>query len=116
MDVYQAFFTLKPGTSDTGFADAVAAWMAHLQEAGLIVGYRLLRRKLGLAPGELGDFQLLMEVRDLAQLEAAFARVAARREPEESLHVAVNRHIDQVRFGLYRDFPDPQRVRGEERF
>jgi len=116
MNVYQAFFDLKPGSSDTGFADALDAWMARLKAQGVIEGYRLLRRKLGLAPADFGEFQLLIEVRDLAQLDEAFQRVATRAEPEESPHHAVNRHVARVRFGLYRDFPDPQRARGGERF
>ena len=116
MDVYQAFFDLKPGTSDTAFVDALNAWLGHLEGAGLIAGHRLLRRKLGLAPAEFGEFQLLIEVRDLAQLDAAFQRVATRADPEEPLHHDINRHIASVRFGLYRDFPDPQRQRGQERF
>ena len=116
MDVYQAFFDIKPGTADMAFVEALEAWLRHLEESGLIAGYRLLRRKLGLAPSDFGEFQLLIEVRDLAQLDAAFQRVAARAEPEEPLHYEVNRQIASVRFGLYRDVPDPQRVRGQERF
>jgi hypothetical protein len=116
MDVYHASFTLKPGTSDMDFIEALETWMAHLRAADLIAGHRLLRRKLGLAPEGWGEFQLLIEVRDLAQLDAAFDRVAARREPEEEIHHAVNRCVDRVRFGLYRDVPDPQRERGAERF
>lgn len=112
MDIYQAFFTLKPGVSDMAFADALESWMAHLKARDLIAGHRLLRRKLGLAPDTWGEFQLLVEVRDLSQLDAAFDRVAAREAPEEEIHFAVNRCIGDVSFGLYRDFPDPQRQRG----
>ena len=51
-----------------------------------------------------------------AQLEMAFAHVAARAEPVESFHHAVNSKVRDVVFALYRDFPDAVRVRGEERF
>jgi len=116
MDVYQASFTLKPGADDMAFVDALHAWLDHLRGHGLIDGYRVLRRKLGLAPEGWGEFQVLVEVRDLAQLDAAFGRVAAREEPEEELHHAVNSRVECVAFGLFRDFPDPQRTRGQERF
>lgn len=116
MDVYQGFFDLKPGTNDLQFAEAFNAYMAHLKARGVIESFRLLRRKLGLGPDFLGDWQFIVEVRDLAQLDAAFKDVSSRRDPTESKHFAVNSQIASVKFALYRDFPDPQRHHGEEKF
>jgi hypothetical protein len=53
----------------------------HLRGVGLIEGRRLTRRKLGLALPGFGEFHLMIEAKDLAQLEAAFPQVAGRREP-----------------------------------
>jgi hypothetical protein len=116
MTVYQGFFDLKPGTGDLEFAAAVEGYLGRLKQEGLIESWRLLRRKLGLGPPELGEFQLLMEFADLGQLDRAFAEVSTRRDPVEGLHHAVNAKIARVSFALYRDFPDPQRRQGEERF
>ncbi|MEX0759491.1 MAG: DUF6614 family protein [Tistlia sp.] len=116
MTVYQGFFDLKPGTGDLEFAGAVEGYLGQLREQGLIESWRLLRRKLGLGPRELGEFQLIMEFADLEQLDHAFTRVSTRSDPVEGLHHAVNSKIARVSFALYRDFPDPQRVTGEERF
>lgn len=116
MDIYQGFFELKPGTDDLAFADSFTAYMAHLKAQGLIESFRLLRRKLGLGPDGLGDWQFIVEVRDLAQLDAAFKDVSSRRDPIESKHFAVNAHIAGIKFQLSRDFPDPQRHHGEEKF
>lgn len=116
MDTYQAWFNLKPGVSDTAFSDQLAAYMGHLRERGLIEGWRLLRRKLGLGPSHLGEFHLVIEVKDLAQLDGAFTHVAGRREPVEGFHHAVNSLVAEASFALYRDFPDPVRHRGEEKF
>jgi hypothetical protein len=116
MDLYHAWFNLKPGTSDTGFNDKLASYLGHLRDEGLIEGWRLTRRKLGLAPRELGDFHLMIEVKDMAQLEQAFARVAGRRNPVEGLHFAMNSMVSDATFALYRDFPDAVRGRGEEKF
>jgi hypothetical protein len=116
MDHYHAFFDLKPGTEDLAFARAMARYMEHLKERGLIEVWRLTRRKLGLGPKDLGEFHVVMETKNLAQLEAAFAHVAARAEPVESLHFDVNRHATNLTFALYRDFPDPVRHEGEEKF
>jgi hypothetical protein len=116
VDIYHIWFNLKPGTGDTELADRLGAYLGHLKEQGLIVGWRLTRRKLGLAPRELGDFHAMIEIRDLAQLDQAFARVASRGEPVEGLHFAVNSMVSDAVFALYRDFPDPVRQRGAEKF
>ncbi len=116
MDIYHAWFDIKPGVGDTAFSEKLTGYMEHLVGAQLIHGWRLTRRKLGLGPRTIGEFHLMMEVRDLAQLEAAFTHVSGRREPVEGLHFGVNSQVTNVQFALYRDFPDPHRHRGEERF
>jgi uncharacterized protein DUF6614 len=116
MDIYHIWCNLKPGLSDTDFAENVRAYLGHLQEQSLISGWRLTRRKLGLAPRELGDFHLMIEIENLAQLDDAFNRVATRTNPVEAVHFAVNSMVTDATFALYRDFPDKVRQRGEERF
>jgi hypothetical protein len=116
MDIYHVWCDLKPGLGDLAFAQNIASYMEHLRQSGAIAGWRLTRRKLGLGLPELGEFHLMIEVRDLAQLEQAFAQVAARRDPTESRHFDVNSMVVNARFALYRDFPDSFRHRGEERF
>jgi len=116
MDVYHIWCDLKPGTSDLGFSEKVRAYLDHLKEQGLVGGWRLTRRKLGLGPPAIGEFHVMIEVRDLAQLDAAFQRVAGRGEPVEGFHFGVNSLVQNAVFALYRDFPDPVRHTGEERF
>lgn len=116
MDIYHAWCDLKPGIGDLAFSEGVARYMGHLKEAGLIEGWRLTRRKLGFGVKGLGEFHLMIEVKDLRQLEDAFERVAGRREPVEGFHFGVNALVENAAFALYRDFPDPFRHRGEEKF
>ena len=85
-DVYHVWCDLREGVRDTDFADALDRYLGHLRAEGLIGGFRLTRRKLGLGPGELGEFHLMIEVRDLTQLEAAFGQVASRAGTVEQLH------------------------------
>ena len=73
-------------------------------------------RKLGLGPSSLGEFHVTVETDDLAQLDAAFQLVARRSGEVEGLHAAVNQFAQNLTFALYRDFPDPVRWEGEERF
>ena len=116
MNLYHIWCDLKPGVGDLRFAEKVGAYMGHLKEQGLIEGWRLTRRKLGLGPPGLGEFHIIVETKDLAQLEQAFQRVASRTEPVESVHHGVNSLVCNAVFGLYRDFPDPVRQAGSEKF
>ncbi len=116
MDIYHGWCDLKEGVSDIEFADAFTTYMEKLKSDGFIEAYRLTRRKLGLGGDGLGEFHFMIEVENLAQLDEAFGLVASRAAPVEGIHHAVNSLVGSIRFALYRDFPDPVRVQGEELF
>ena len=116
MDIYHTWFDLKPGVSDLQFAESLGHYLGKLRADGRIASYRLTRRKLALGGDGLGEFHVAIEVEDLAQLDRAFTAVSERANPVESLHAAVNQSVSGFRAALYRDFPDPHRKRGEERF
>jgi len=116
MDLYHIWCDLKPGVRDTAFSEAVSRYLDHLKAEKKIEGWRLMRRKLGLGPSGVGEFHITIETRNLAQLDAAFHAVASRREPVEGVHFGVNSLVQNATFALYRDFPDPVRHVGEERF
>lgn len=116
MDLYHVFCDTRPGVGDLAFCERMAAYLGHLQDRGMIAGWRLTRAKLGLGLRGMGDWHIMLEVRDLAQLEQAFQHVAARRDPVEGFHHGVNSLVQNATFALYRDFPDAVRHRGEERF
>jgi hypothetical protein len=116
MNIYHIWCDLKPGVNDLIFTENVSRYLGHLKEQGLIEGHRLTRKKLGLAPVALGEFHIMIEVHDLAQLDTAFTHVAGRREPVEGFHFGVNSLVTNASFALYRDFPDPVRHAGEEKF
>jgi hypothetical protein len=116
LNLYHVWCDLKPGVSDVGFCEHVDKYLGHLKAQGLVEGWRVTRRKLGLGPPGLGEFHITIETKDLAQLDAAFTHVSERREPVEGFHHAVNSLVANPVFALYRDFPDPQRQRGEEKF
>lgn len=116
MDLYHVWCNLRPGVSDVEFADRVDAYLGHLESEGKIEGHRLSRRKLGLGPERLGEFHVVIETRDLAQLDAAFRDASTRSGAVETLHAAVNQSAQDLTFALYRDFPDRHRVHGEEQF
>lgn len=116
MDVYHIWFNLKPGIGDLEFAASARAYLDHLKGGGHLTGYRITRCKLGLAPPQLREWHITLDFTNLTQLDGAFGRVSARTDPVESFHHAVNSKVQDVFFALYRDFPDPQRATGQEKF
>jgi hypothetical protein len=116
MDLYHIWCDLKPGVSDAALAENASKYLGHLKGGGRIESWRLTRRKLGLGAAGLGEFHIIIETKDLAQLEQAFQHVSSRREPVEGLHHGLNSLVQNATFALYRDFPDPHRHFGEEKF
>ncbi len=116
MDIYQIWFNHKPGVRDLAFVESARAYLDHLKETGQLVAYRITRCKLGLAPPQLREWNVTLEFDGLTQLDQAFGQVSARADPAESFHHAVNSKVQDAFFALYRDFPDPQRVTGQEKF
>jgi hypothetical protein len=114
MDVYEIGVDLRPGVRDLDFVAAAETFLEDLRAGGRIESWRLLRRKLGLGTG--GEFKLLIETRDLAQLDQAFQAASSRSDPVESFHHGVNSLVVSFQAALYRDFPDPHRATGQERF
>lgn len=116
MDIYHIWCNLKPGQSDMEFVAHVQSYFEHLQTESSLQKFRITRKKLGLAPKELLEFHIMLEFENLADMDAAFNHVATRAGKVESFHHAVNGKVQDVKFALYRDFPDPVRQQGEELF
>ena len=116
MDIYHVWCNLKPGVRDTEFVEGLEHYLDSLKAGQQRVSYRITRAKLGFKPSQLREFHITLDFLDLAQLQAAFECVAARADPIESLHHAVNSKVQDVFFALYRDFPDKTRVFGQEKF
>ena len=116
MDVYQIWFNLKPGVGDLDFVASARAYLDHLKNAGGLADYRITRCKLGLAPPQLREWHITLDFANMSQMDDAFGRVSSRADPVESFHHAVNSKVQDVFFALYRDFPDANRVTGQEKF
>lgn len=106
MDVYQIWFGLKPGTDEGKFAEALGLFLDHMEEARRIETWRMMRCKLGLRPEAFPEFVVLVETKDLAQLDRAFTAAAAREGLTDELHFTANAMVEGVKFALYRDWPD----------
>lgn len=107
MNLYHCLIELKQDAKALAFATACEAWLSRLHARGMILGWRLLRRKFGLASGPHSDFILEVEVEGMAQLEEAFAALAQSSDEDERRYALLHQMIGRVEIGLYRPYPDP---------
>ncbi|MEL6473881.1 MAG: DUF6614 family protein [Pseudomonadota bacterium] len=105
MDIYNLWCDLKPGVDEDDFADALGAFLDHMDSSGAIAGWRMMRCKLGFRPDAMPEFHIMIETEDLAQLDRAFTMAAAREGETDQLHVSANAMVHNVKFGLFRDWP-----------
>ncbi|RID93527.1 hypothetical protein D2N39_00975 [Gemmobacter lutimaris] len=107
MNLYHCMIELKSEARALAFAAAVDGWMAYLKSAGLVLDWRLMRRKLGLASGRHTDFLLEIALPDMAALDAAFTLLANADEQATRRYDQMHQMIAEVQVGLYRPYPDP---------
>ena len=110
MDHYHIWCDLKPGVRDLDLVASVEAMLGHLKGLGKLEGFAIARRKLGFGPESIGEWHIDIRTRDLAQLEDAFGHVTPRTGEMERLHAAVWSKVTNFKSGLYRDFPDANRI------
>lgn len=111
MDYYEIWCDLSNTREDLQFCDAVHAYLGALKGEGLLERYSIRRRKLGFGPSHLGEFNITIVTKNLAQLDDCFQRVAAWEPRMTALHAAVFSRVKNAQFGLWRDFPDAVRQR-----
>lgn len=116
MDIYHIWCDLKPGQKDLEFVADLKNYLDYLKTEQNLQNYRITRRKLGLGPSDLLEFHIMLDFLNLADLDSAFNHVATRAGAVESFHHAVNGRVNNVKFALYRDFPDEVRQEGGEKF
>ena len=79
-----------------------------LQAAGKVAGWHLSRRKLRLAGPGFGDFLLVVEFEDMAQMDRAFAHLAQGEHDAVQAYTQMHGMIERAEAGLYRPYPDPR--------
>ena len=109
MNYYHIWCNIIDSTKDLEFSESVRKYLGLLREKETLEDFAVTRRKLGLGPDGLGEFHIVIHCRDLAQLDRAFNAAAERSGEVEALHRAVYSMVKDVKFALYRDFPDPVR-------
>ena len=110
MNSYICSIDLKDDAKALAFAHALDTWMGLLKSRGVILDWRLMRRKLNLADTPYRDFMLEVAVESLDQLDRAFQVSGQEDEAVNTAYRSVHTLIARAEFALYRPFPDPERV------
>lgn len=107
MNVYHCLIELKTEARALSFAHATGFWLDHLAKLELVSGWRLMRRKFGLASGRHTDFVLEIEIAGMAALDDAFTALADADDDAVQLYEKMHAMIESAEIGLYRPYPDP---------
>jgi hypothetical protein len=107
-DIYHIWCNPKEGVDAKDFADKIHIFLGELVKAGKLESFRVMRMKLGFRSMDLPDFHIMMETKNMQQLDDAMSMVGRRTGELEGHHVAMNTLVDMesIQHALYRDFPD----------
>lgn len=108
MNIYHIWCDKTPEITDLEWTDNMRIFLDHLVREGRMVGYRITRCKMGFRSiADLPEWHIMMEFRNMAQMDEAFDRVVPQQGELEISHRGFNQYIQgNIQHALYRDWPD----------
>jgi len=107
MDIYHIWADKSGDISDSDWVQNMRGFLDHLVTEGKMVSYRITRCKMGFRSMDIPEWHIMMEFTDMAQMEAAFRRVAPLEGELETKHQNFNQFVaGNIQHALYRDWPD----------
>ena len=107
MDIYHIWADKDGNISDREFVDNMRDFLEHLKSEGKLETYRITRCKMGFRSMDIPEWHIMMEFRNMAQMDSAFERVAPLEGELETKHRSFNQFVaDNIQHALYRDWPD----------
>ena len=86
-DLYTIWANKEGDISDIDWVNGMKSFFDHLKSEGKMESYRITRCKMGFRSiPDLPEFMIIMEFRDMAQMESAFQRVAPQQGELETKH------------------------------
>lgn len=108
MDIYTIWADKAEGITDTDWVANMRQFFDHLVSEDRMVTYRITRCKMGFRSiPDMPEWMILMEFRDMGQMDRAFQRVARKEGELEDKHRSFNQFVgSNIQHALFRDFPD----------
>jgi hypothetical protein len=107
-DLYTIWADKEGNISDLEWVTGMKSFFDHLISEGKMESYRITRCKMGFRSiADMPEFMILMEFKDMGQMDAAFRRVAPLEGELETKHKSFNQFVGgNIQHALFRDFPD----------
>tara|TARA_Y100000592_G_C5306020_1_gene237807 strand:- start:216 stop:551 length:336 start_codon:yes stop_codon:yes gene_type:complete len=107
-DIYHIWADHHKDVNAYEFANKMKKFLDGLVTMGKMESYRLTRAKLGFRSMDLPEFHIMMEFKNMQQLDDSMTSVIRNEKKIDESHVAFNQLVDQdtIQHFLYRDFPD----------
>jgi hypothetical protein len=108
MDIYHIWCDKTEGISDVAWAGNMRSFLQHLVDEGKMESFRITRCKMGFRSiADMPEWHIMMEFRNMAQMDAAFTRVAPKEGELEQKHQSFNQFVaGNIQHALFRDWPD----------
>jgi hypothetical protein len=108
MNYYHIWANPKEGVEAKDFALKMRKFLDQLVAMDRMHSYKLTRMKLGFRSIDLPEFHVIMEFKNMQQLDDAMTAVLEDEDSIETVHVAFNQLVDgeTIHHALYRDYPD----------
>jgi hypothetical protein len=106
---FHLWCNLKGGQDETRFAESAQEFLSYLHAREFIEGYAITCRQFVIAPPDLGKFHLIVDFKDLEQVNRAFALMNERPEDMEGYYQPAAEAVLTLSTALYKDFPEPRR-------
>ena len=108
MDLYTIWADKAGDITDTEWVAGMRKFFDQLVSEGRMEGYRITRCKMGFRSiADMPEWMIIMEFRDMAQMDLAFRRVAKKEGELEDAHRSFNQFVSgNIQHALFRDWPD----------
>jgi hypothetical protein len=107
-DIYTIWADKEGDITDLDWVNGMKSFFDHLKSEGKMMDYRITRCKMGFRSiADMPEWMILMEFRDMAQMDEAFKRVAPLAGELEVKHKSFNQFVSgTIQHALFRDWPD----------
>jgi len=107
-DLYTIWADKQGNISDIEWVQGMRDFFDHLIREDKMVTYRITRCKMGFRSiANMPEWMIIMEFRDMAQMDQAFRRVAPLEGNLEEKHKSFNQFVaGNIQHALFRDWPD----------
>lgn len=110
-DLYTIWADKKGDISDLEWVTNMRAFLQQLVDEDKMLSFRVTRCKMGFrSVADMPEWFIIMEFRDMAQIDLAFHRVAPLKGELEDKHRSFNQFVGgNIQHALWRDYPDQVR-------